>query len=112
MIHPAADRATVERRPNILLTLAGRTEYAGMQPGVGMPDQKEATMKIVRKLTGDCKGGDCPAVYTTDRGTLVIQGYVLDAPAIRQLTLPTGESAVEVPAELLLAAARQVKASE
>jgi hypothetical protein len=68
-------------------------------------------MKIVRKLTDNCKGGDCPAVYATDRGTLVIQGYVLDPAAVRQLTLPTGESAVEVPAELLLAAARRVAAA-
>ena len=67
---------------------------------------------IVRKLTDDCKGGDCPAVYATDRGTLVIQGYVLDPAAVRQLTLPSGESAVEVPAELLLAAARRVTAAE
>ena len=67
-------------------------------------------MKIVRKLTGDCRGGDCPTVYVTDRGTLVVQGYVLDPVAVRQLALPSGESAVEVPAELLLEAARQVKA--
>ena len=68
-------------------------------------------MKIERKLAGDCKGGDCPTVYATDRGTLVIQGYVLDPATVRQLTLPTGEGAVEVPAELLLEAARQVKAA-
>ena len=65
-------------------------------------------MKIVRKLAGDCKGGDCPTVYATDRGTLVIQGYILAPAAVRQLTLPGGESAVEVPAELLLEAARRM----
>ncbi len=68
-------------------------------------------MKIVRKLDNGCKGGDCPTVYVTDRGTLVIQGYVLDPSAVRQLTLPTGESAVEVPVDLILGAAREVKAS-
>jgi hypothetical protein len=31
--------------------------------------------------------------------------------AVQQLTLPAGESAVEVPAALVLAAARQVNAS-
>ena len=72
-------------------------------------------MKIVRKLArgeGGCEDGDCPTVYVTDRGTLVIQGYVLDPAATQQLTLPTGESAVEVPAELIVAAAGQVKPSE
>ncbi len=68
-------------------------------------------MRIVRKLAGDCKGGDCPTVYATDRGTLVIQGYVLDPAADGALTLPNGESAVEVPMELIVEAARQVKAS-
>jgi hypothetical protein len=67
-------------------------------------------MKIVRRLAGDCKGGDCPTVYATDRGTLVVQGYVLDTDAVRQLTLPSGEGAVEVPAQLLLEVARQMKA--
>ena len=71
-------------------------------------------MKIVRRLArgrGGCEDGDCPTVYVTDRGTLVIQGYVLDPTATQQLTLPTGESAVEVPAALVLEAARQVKSS-
>jgi hypothetical protein len=68
-------------------------------------------VKIVRKLAGDCKGGDCPAVYATDRGTLVIQGYVLDPATARQLTLPSGEDVVEVPADLLLETARLVKAA-
>jgi hypothetical protein len=79
-------------------------------PCSGSSCAEEAVMKIVGKLAGcDIKG--CPTVYATDRGTLVIQGYVLDPAATRQLTLPTGESAVEVPADLLLEAARQVKAS-
>jgi hypothetical protein len=67
-------------------------------------------MKIVRKLT-ECNVSNCPTVYATDRGTLVIQGYALDPAATQQLTLPAGESAVEVPADLILEAARTVKAS-
>lgn len=30
-------------------------------------------MKLTR-LVGVCEDGDCPTVYTTDRGTLAIQG--------------------------------------
>jgi hypothetical protein len=67
-------------------------------------------VKIVRKLAGDCASSSCPTVYATDRGTVVVQGYVLDAAGVKQLVLPTGESAVEVPAALILEAARQVKA--
>jgi hypothetical protein len=68
-------------------------------------------MKIVRRLAvGGCEAGNCPTVYLTDRGTLVIQGYVLESGCTKLLTLPSGESAVEVPAALILEAARQVKA--
>jgi hypothetical protein len=67
-------------------------------------------VKIVRKLAGGCNVTNCPTVYVTDRGTLVIQGYALDPAATQQLTLPVGESAVEVPAALVLEAARAVKA--
>jgi hypothetical protein len=66
-------------------------------------------MKIVRRLT-ECNVTNCPTVYATDRGTLVIQGYALEPTATQQLTLPPGESAVEVPADLILEAARAVKA--
>ena len=39
-----------------------------------------------------CGAGECPTVYRTDRGTLVIQGYRFG---------PDGAPMVEVPAELL-----------
>ncbi|WAE73330.1 hypothetical protein OUQ99_30015 [Streptomonospora nanhaiensis] len=54
------------------------------------------------KITDGCENRSCPAVYETDRGTLVVQGYVLSDPqALKQIGLPEGESAVEVPTELL-----------
>jgi uncharacterized Ntn-hydrolase superfamily protein len=53
------------------------------------------------KLAG-CSGGTCPAVYATDRGTFVVQGSVVTDPdALAAMDLPTHETAVEVPAELL-----------
>lgn len=58
------------------------------------------------KLTlvrGTCNDGKtCPGLYRTERGTYVVRGYVVDdAEALAELDLPAGETAVEVPAELL-----------
>lgn len=47
----------------------------------------------------------CPNLYETDRGTYVVQGYVVTDPealaAIRERGLPDGETVVEIPKELL-----------
>jgi hypothetical protein len=52
------------------------------------------------KLAG-CSGGTCPAVYATDRGTVVVQGTpVTDPEALAAMELPAHETAVEVPADL------------
>jgi hypothetical protein len=49
-------------------------------------------------LRGACRDGTCPTIYATDRGTVVVQGYIVtDA----DLTVPEGEALVEIPAELL-----------
>jgi hypothetical protein len=43
----------------------------------------------------------CPGVFATDRGTIVVQGYVItDSEALAQLNLPNGETAVEIPLEM------------
>jgi hypothetical protein len=47
-----------------------------------------------------CGNGECPTVYTTDRGTLVVQGYALE-PDHAGMAIPAGEQMVEIPAELL-----------
>jgi hypothetical protein len=53
------------------------------------------------KLAG-CQGGTCPAVYATDRGTLVVQGAIVDDPqALAHANAPAGETLVEVPRDLL-----------
>jgi hypothetical protein len=45
----------------------------------------------------------------TDRGTAVVQGYVIeDDDTLARLDLPVGEAAVEVPLALLRAAAQEV----
>ena len=55
----------------------------------------------------DSGGGHCPTLYATDNGTVVVQGTrVIDPQAIADLEgtyggLPTHETAVEIPADLL-----------
>ena len=64
-------------------------------------------MRLV-KLSGhnECKNSNCPTIYQTDRGTLVIQGYTVDADQAEEVTLPAGESLAEIPLDVLQAAAR------
>jgi hypothetical protein len=52
------------------------------------------------KIAGNCKDGDCPTVYRTDRGTIAVQGDRLERPT------PAHEAIVEIPVELLTEAAR------
>jgi hypothetical protein len=55
-------------------------------------------MKL-QKLAGVCDDGDCPTVYLSDRGTVVVQGdQVARADGLK---LGNGEGAVEIPLELL-----------
>ena len=59
-------------------------------------------MKL-RYIKGGCDNGPCPTLYETDRGSLVVQGCIVDDPeALEALGLPAGETAVEIPRELLL----------
>jgi hypothetical protein len=52
------------------------------------------------KVAGECKDDDCPTVFTTDKGTIAIQGYTVNR------TTPDGEAVVEIPTSLFLEAAR------
>jgi hypothetical protein len=52
----------------------------------------------LRKVAG-CSKGECPAVYLSDRGTVVFQGTVAEG-----CQLGVGEQAVELPLELVLSA--------
>jgi hypothetical protein len=45
---------------------------------------------------------ECPSLYDTDRGTYLLQGWVVDDPAvIAELDLEAGEACVEVPRALM-----------
>ncbi len=50
------------------------------------------------KIKGACRDDTCPTLYATDRGTIVVQGYVVRG---SDVTVPEGEALVEIPAELL-----------
>jgi hypothetical protein len=58
-------------------------------------------MKLT-KIAGDanCRNGDCPTVYRTDRGTIAVQGERLAHPT------PGHEAIVEIPLDLLTEAVR------
>jgi hypothetical protein len=53
----------------------------------------------MKLLVGACRDGTCPAVYLSDQGSLVVQGYEVESEG-----LPDGERRVEVPASLLVEA--------
>lgn len=58
-------------------------------------------------LTETCPDGvTCPRVRDTGRGTVIVQGNMLAKGDLAQITLGAGETAVEIPAEVLLEAAR------
>jgi hypothetical protein len=57
-------------------------------------------MELTMIAGGDCGRDDCPTVFTTDRGTLAVQGYTLDRKT------PEGESTVEIPLGVLKEAVR------
>ena len=43
-----------------------------------------------------------PTLYKTDRGSWVVQGWVVDDPdALAKLNLPDGETAVEIPDRMI-----------
>jgi hypothetical protein len=58
-------------------------------------------MKITL-LRASCNNGrSCPNVNTTDRGTLVVQGYAMPPAVAVALGLAAAETVVEIPGDLL-----------
>jgi hypothetical protein len=53
-------------------------------------------MKL-RRIAGTCVDDDCPTVYLSDRGTVVVQGYKVS----EGVKLADDEEAVEIPVDLL-----------
>ncbi|MFE9015949.1 hypothetical protein DBP19_20165 [Streptomyces sp. CS090A] len=49
-------------------------------------------------LATTCEKTNCPTVYRTDRGTIIVQG---ETPTDHGLTIPAHETLVEIPIELI-----------
>lgn len=56
----------------------------------------------VRKVSDGCEMNNCPTVYLSDRGTVVMQGYLVTG--ADGLRLGDGESAVELPLDVVMSA--------
>ncbi|WP_405849136.1 hypothetical protein [Streptomyces sp. NBC_01518] len=57
-------------------------------------------MKL-RKIGGsNCGNGPCPAVFETENGTVVVQGFTVSAENAG-IEFPPGEAAVEIPRDIL-----------
>jgi hypothetical protein len=52
----------------------------------------------VTVLATTCEKTNCPTVYKTDRGTIIVQG---ETPTDHGLTIPAHETLVEIPVELI-----------
>lgn len=73
--------------------------------------QHEADIQHLERIAGICQDSDiCPTVYKTDRGTVVVQGDQLSPGSLKLITLPSGETAAEIPVSVLLEAARALSA--
>jgi hypothetical protein len=59
-------------------------------------------------LAKACASSGCPTIYQSDKGTLIVQGYALSADQTG-LDVPDGELLVEIPIDLLAAAARNIQ---
>ncbi len=59
-------------------------------------------MKLTR-LVSTCDEGECPGIWATDRGTLVVQG---DRVTDHGQEIPAHETMVEIPIELMRKAIR------
>lgn len=58
-------------------------------------------LTFVAKDPGSNPGGS-PTLYRTDRGSWVVQGWVVDdADALASMSIPVGESCVEIPDRLV-----------
>ncbi len=61
-------------------------------------------MKLKALGGGGCWDGTCPTLYESDRGTIVVQGWIVSD---SNVTPPEGEALVEIPIELF----KQVQAN-
>ncbi|MBM2623261.1 hypothetical protein JIG36_47970 [Actinoplanes sp. LDG1-06] len=71
-------------------------------------DSVEATDNRLDILTSLCGSGTCPTVYRTAGQSVVVQGHALTGEQAG-VEVPDGEHLVEIPVEVLLAAADKIR---
>lgn len=71
----------------------------------------EISQLSLKAVALSCAHGSCPTVYETNRGTVMVQGYIVTSGDLRAagLDVPAGEQLVEIPLTLLADAARVVE---
>ncbi len=57
-------------------------------------------MELTRIVGGECGREDCPTIFTTDKDTIAVQGYIVHKET------PAGEAVVEIPIAVFQEAAR------
>ena len=73
----------------------------------GRPEFGQASLAPLRPVANRCASGQCPTVYASGSGTLVVQGYAVSAERAG-IDVPDGEMLVEIPFELLADAVRNL----
>lgn len=66
----------------------------------------------VTNLATLCPDGNCPAIYETDRGTLMVRGYAVDPSEQTEIEVVPGESVIEIPKELVARAAAKLSGND
>jgi hypothetical protein len=62
-----------------------------------------SSSRVSLYASNGCGGGSCPTVYKTEDGKFYVQGYSVEQPAQIGVTLPSGESLVQVDEALIRA---------
>jgi hypothetical protein len=92
-----------ERRLAVGLDETGQRNDAHWSATARNSQDQETAMRLT--LVGkdpDSNPTGSPTVYRTDRGTWVVQGWTLtDLDALSQMSIPDGETAVEIPDRMI-----------
>ncbi len=75
------------------------------RPSTVAPEELPSSPMRLELISKLCGSSTCPTIYQSDRGTLVVQGYVVSSEQAG-VDLPDGELMVEIPVDLLKDAAR------
>jgi hypothetical protein len=70
-------------------------------------DPEHRVLAVVETIAESCSSNTCPAIYRTDRGSLIVRGYSVSAAAVG-VPLSEGEDLVEIPLRLLLSAIDEI----